>query len=288
MKTRHFSPIAQAFLLIGLIIFSTSCQKGATGEGTQKLSVFLTDGPADYAAVNIDIVSVEAKIDTAREHRGDDHFGDADSDNDDRDQRHDDFGSWTSLNAQSGIFNVLALRNGLDTLLASGDIKGTIRKIRITLGSNNSIVTNDGISHPLILSNETQNYLYIHIRDEHHHDSVNTAGLWVDFDIARSILELDGKYYLRPRLKPFCDENFAGLEGKVTPWEARTVIKVYNATDTANAIPNPDGRFRVRGLKPGTYSVLYDGYNGYQDTTVNNVTIALGGRYRLPDVVLHK
>mgnify|MGYP006276536407 CR=1 FL=1 len=283
-----FNRLAQAFFLMGFILFSFSCQKGAGGDGTRKLSVFLTDGPADYAAVNIDIVSVEAKIDTSREHEGDDHFGDRDSDLDDRDHQHDDFGSWTSLNAKSGVFNVLALRNGIDTLLASGDVKGTIRKIRITLGSNNTVVTNDGVSHPLILSNETSNYLYIHIREEHHHDSVNTAGLWGDFDIARSIFESDGKFYLRPRLRPFCDENFPGLEGKVTPWEARAVIRVYNATDTANAIPNPDGRFRVRGLNPGTYSVLYDAFNGYQDTTVKNVTIASGSRYKLPDVVLHK
>lgn len=263
-----------------------ACKKGESVNNSETLQVYLTDGPADYDAVNIDITAVEAKVDSCVAHRGDDHHGDQDGDQDDHQRRHDDFGDWVSLSATPGIYDVLKLRNGIDTLLASGTVNGTIRKIRITLGANNTVVKN-GVTYPLVISNETANYLYVHLRDEHrHHDSASRVGVWVDFDISRSIVEINGVFYLKPSLRPFCDQNFAGLEGRVLPAAADAIVKVYNSTDTAIAIPNPDGRFRVRGLPEGTYNVLFDGNNGYSDQTISNVVLQKGKSVHLNDVTL--
>jgi hypothetical protein len=63
---------------------------------------------------------------------------------------------------------------------------------------------------------------------------------------------------------------------------------VYNATDTATAIPGREGKFRIRGLSDGTYSVLFKGSNGYRDTTISNVNIAKGRETELPKVTLRK
>ncbi len=282
MKTWKTIWFAAAFMLIALV----ACQKGSSVNTAETLQVFLTDGPADYDAVNIDITAVEAKIDSCAAHRGDDRHGDQDGDQDDHQRRHDDFGDWVSLSATPGIYDVLKLRNGIDTLLATGSVNGTIRKIRITLGSNNTI-TKNGVTYPLVLSNETANYLYVHLRNEHrHHDSASRVGVWVDFDISRSIVEANGVFYLKPALRPFCDQNFAGLEGRVLPAAADAIVKVYNSTDTAIAIPNPDGRFRVRGLPAGTYNVLFDGNNGYSDQTISNVVLQTGKSVHLNDVTL--
>lgn len=267
-------------------VILVSCQKGTSTEGSKQLQVYLTDGPADYDAVNIEILTVEAKVDTNAAHCRNDHFGDADHNRDDQ-KRGDEFGTWVNLNASPGVYNVLTLRNGIDTLLATGTVNGTVRKVRLTIGTNNTVVKN-GVSYPLVISNETGNYLYVHLRNEHRRDSSAHTGVWIDFDISRSIVEENGVFYLKPHLRPFCDKNFAGLEGKVTPAEAKTVITVYNSTDTATAIPNPDGRFRVRGLSAGTYTVVYDASNGYKDTTITNVALTTGRSYRLPDVVLHQ
>jgi len=133
-----------------------------------------------------------------------------------------------------------------------------------------------------------QNYLYIKLHDDHIQRNGNVQQLWLDFDVSRSIIELNGKYYLRPVLKPFCDRNSGELEGKVGPADASAVVKVYNASDTATAIPDKKGEFRIRGLSEGEYTVLYDGSNGYVDTTITNVKIAKGRDTKLQAVTLRK
>lgn len=287
MKAVKSIPVALAIMALTLMVVMYSCQKGSSvNAGSSKLNVYLTDGPAAFDAVNIDVVSVEAKVDTCASHMHDDHHGDTDADKDDV-GRHDDFGTWTTLNATPGIYNVLTLRNGIDTLLATGNVTGTVRKIRLTIGTNNTVVK-DGVTYPLVVSNETGNYLYIHLRNEHRRDSMDHVGVWVDFDLARSIVLVNGTYYLKPVLKPFCDKNFAEIEGKVTPAAAGAIVKVWNATDTGTAIPNPDGYFKIRGLQAGTYSVLFDASNGYIDSTINNVTVQVGRETKLQPVVLHQ
>ena len=44
-----------------------------------------------------------------------------------------------------------------------------------------------------------------------------------------------------------------------------------------SAIPDPvTGEFLIRGVPPGTWTVLIVGNNGYIDQTINNVTVTLG------------
>ena len=288
MKMNAIRKIGSALLVMAtfMVIALSSCQKNEkSANGISSLQVFLSDGPGQFDKVNIDVTAVEAKIDTTTSHRHDDHHGDGDDDRDDN-RKHDEFGDWVSLSAKPGVYDVLTLRNGADTLLGIGNVQGTIRKIRITLGTNSTVVK-AGVTYPLVLVNETANYLYVKIRNEHHHDSASTTGVWVDFDIARSIVEKNGVFYLKPVLRPFCDNNFAAIEGKVTPAAAGAIVRAISGTDTATAIPNPDGKFKIRGLSAGTYSVLFDGSNGYVDTTVN-VNVSVGRATRIPDVVLHQ
>ena len=280
--------IGSALFVLALftILSLSSCQKNErSASGSTSLQVYLSDGPGIFDKVNIDVTAVEAKIDTSMGSRQDDRHGDDDDDRDDN-RRHDEYGDWVSLSAKPGVYDVFTLRNGADTLLGTGNVTGTIRKIRITLGSNNSIVK-AGVTYPLVLANETGNYLYVKVRSEHHHDSASQAKVWVDFDIARSIYEKNGVYYLKPVLKPFCDINFAAIEGKVLPAAAGAVVKAYNGSDTATAIPNSDGKFKIRGLQPGSYSVLFDGNNGYRDTTVN-VNVTVGREAHIADIILHQ
>jgi len=274
-----------ALALFTIISFS-SCQKNErSASGITGLQVYLSDGPGLFDKVNIDVTAVEAKIDTSMGTRHDDRHGDDDDDRDDN-RRSDDFGFWQSLSAKPGIYDVFTLRNGADTLLGTGNVTGTIRKVRITLGTNNSVVKN-GVTYPLVLANETGNYLYVKVRSEHHHDSASQAKVWVDFDIARSIYEKNGTFYLKPVLRPFCDKNFAAIEGKVLPAAAGAIVKAYNGSDTSTAIPNADGKFKIRGLQPGNYSVLFDGNNGYKDTTVN-VTVTVGREAHIADITLRQ
>lgn len=273
-------------ILVAVFIFDSCTKSEYSASGSEEqLSVYLTDHPADFDKVLVQVTMVEVKLDTSS-HRNDDSYGDRDMDDDDHRKGHDEFGHWDTLKVNPGTYDLLTLRNGVDTLLAQGTINGKARKIRITVGS--VTVVKDSISYAVSLLPGAQNYLYIKLHDKHIQRSGNVQQLWLDFDVSRSIVEINGKYYLRPVLKPFCDKNSGELEGKVGPAEASAIVRVYNASDTATAIPDKKGEFRIRGLAEGDYSVLYDGSNGYQDTTISNVKITKGRDTKIQAVTLKK
>lgn len=259
----------------------------ATEPDTQRVTLNLTDGPADYKAVNVDIQYVEVKVDT-NSRRHDDHACDNDSHADDDRRGRDEFGKWDTLAVAPGVYDVASLRNGIDPELASGTVNGRIRKIRLTLGTQNTLTTTDGTTHDLLLWPGTSNYLYIMLHNEHRQPANNNGlAIWLDFDLGRSIVEANGKYYLKPALKPFCDKNFGIVEGKVLPADATAIIHVYNGTDAGTALPRPDGGFKIRGLKPGSYTVEFKPTAGnYKGTTMNNVEVVAGKPTRLEEVTL--
>lgn len=274
-----------------LLLVVAACNKSdfSNESDSQQIAVYLTDHPGRFNNLFMQINMVEVKVDTS-EHRDDDSYGSRpgqmDDDGDDDRRGKDEYGQWDTLQFRPGTYDILALRNGVDTLLARGTIKGKVRKIRLTVGSVNVVV--DSVSYPVNLMPGTSNYLYVKVRDEHMRDSGSVKKVWVDFDVSRSIVQMNGQYFLRPVLKPFCDKTSGELEGRVEPRDAQAVVRVYNSTDTAMAIPGREGEFKLRGLQPGTYSVLFDGSNGYRDTLINNVQVRKGEDTKLGKVVLKK
>lgn len=284
------------FLSVSLVAFASilfySCQKevsvdnGGIPGSTNKLSVYLTDGPTDYQKVLIDIQQIAVKLDTCRRNNDDDH--DQHGCDDDHDSLRVNCEIWDTLNIHAGVYDLLKLRNGLDTLLASGFIlNGKIERIKITLGNNNSVLV-DSVSHPLNLINN-QHFVFLNIKREHLDSlSSNNLQLYLDFDLQKSIVFLNGKYWLKPVLKPFGRHSTGEIEGKIRPVHSHGLIKAYNATDTAFARPWDEGEFKIRGLKEGTYSLFVDGINGYKDTTINNIIVRRKGKTDLGTIQLHQ
>lgn len=274
MKT-NFKGLSIVVAVFSMLFFY-ACQKDVANSdtipvGKTKLSVYLADGPTDYQQVLVDIQSIDIKIDTCRRQDDDDHDGPGcDDDHDSLSNRCE---IWQSINIHPGVYDLLTLRNGVDTLLASGFIyNGKIERIKLTLGSNNSVVV-DSVSYPLHLQNN-QHFVYVNIHREHL-DSIssNNFNLFLDFDLNRSIKYLNGEYWLKPKLKPFGRHSTGEIEGKVRPVHSFGMIKAYNATDTAFARPEDEGEFKIRGLRDGTYNLLIEGINGYRDTTINNIIV---------------
>jgi hypothetical protein len=265
-----------------IIFFACSKEKSDTTTvpaGKQELNLYLTDGPTDYFdKVLIDIKSVKVLVDTC-----------------DKTRRRRDWDStktcyiWDSLNIAPGVYDLLSLRNGVDTLLGNGLVTdGTIRKIVITLGTNNSIVK-DSVSYPLnLLNNQTTITIKLY---GHEWDNFQSGRyrLWLDFDCGRSIVRLrNNEFYLAPFIRAFIIKESGAVKGIIKPVGARPIISVFNATDTAYAFPWRDGKFKVRGLDSGTYSVYVNAGNGYQDTTINNVAVTVGKETDLGTITLHK
>ncbi|MES1218267.1 MAG: DUF4382 domain-containing protein [Bacteroidota bacterium] len=285
---KFLSILMAAFSIIA--VFMVSCNKDSSGSsavppGQQKVSLYLSDDPALFDQVLIDIQSVKVLVDTAS----------VDSTN--FPWRHDhncDDGRdtsviWQDITVRPGVYDLLTLRNGTDTLFAGGTIpKGKIKRIKITLGTNNSLVK-DSVNYPLhlypgdsvinikLIGNEFDEYL------------TGQLQLWLDFNVGKSIIKVrNNEFYLRPYIRLFVTKATGSVEGEIKPWDAYAVVSVYNATDTAYAIPFVNGKFKVRGLTPGSYTVFVNASNGYQDTTINDVTVTARQEFELPKIELHK
>ncbi len=297
MKALHMSLKFFAGGLLFLVLFY-SCSKESSVQsdipvGSQKVSIFLTDDPALFDQVNIDIQSVKVMVDTCDrndsaedDHHDGDHHDGGDDDHDSTESR---CVYWADLDIRPGVYDLLQLRNGLDTLLASGTVPdGKIIKIRIDLGPNNSLVK-DSVMYPLNLPPGMHPYVIISMRGNEWEEYGNRSRrLWLDFDVARSIITINGQFYLRPVIHFFVVRNTGSIEGKVEPREALPVISAYNSTDTAYAIPNHDGEFKIRGLAAGTYKVFINASNGYVDTTISNIIVQRGQETELNRVTLHR
>ena len=292
MKKLKKSYAYAGIILLSLAIFIAACQKQVdepiANSDTKKVSIYLTDDPCNFDSLFVDIRYVEVKIDTSKRHRDDDHHGDDDDDGDDDHHHHDSYGFWDTLSINAGVYNILKLRNGIDTLLASGNIPaGKIRKIRITLGTNNSIVVG-GVTKPLTLLAGSNNYVYVKIhKDDEDDDTPTQTAIWLDFDVCKSIKLISGRYYLKPFLKTFSNKKTGKVEGKVFPRAAAPFVQIFNATDSGFAIPENDGKYKIRGLKTGIYKIKFYGHNGYFDTTISNITVQRNRETDVQTITLH-
>ena len=275
-----------------------SCNKTSEGiVSNEKVSVFLTDDPALYSNVFVDIKYVEVKVQEGYktvEHQGDkdddvdDHFDDDDKDSDNDNSSKDKYGKWDTLVIRSGVYDIVKLRNGVDTLFGQGTVKGRVRKFRLTLGTRNTIVVS-GVTYPLNLHQGVNKYVYIKIHNRHHDVlGINHNGYWLDFDLTNSIVEQGGGYFLKPEIKPFSNGHFGKVQGKVFPDEARAVVKIYNSLISGTAIPEKSGEYKIRGLAEGTYKIIFKGSNGFKDTTINDIKVLKNKEKQIPDIRLHK
>lgn len=275
MKKTNLFVAATLIAIVSLV--AVACNKSTSvesGPGIQQVNFMLTDGPGSYDNVFIDIKSLQIVIDTAKEgsRKRDtcnwDHIGSH------RESRKDSGLVWTTIPIKAGVYDILKFRNGLDTLFASANVpKGSVRLVRIEFGTNNSVVK-DSVNYPLNLSPNLPNFIVIKLKgNEFEEFASRRHRLWLDFDVSRSIIEANGRFYLIPVMHTFVEKNTASVAGKVKPRDAKAVITLFNNTDTAYALPNKEGEFKMRGLKDGTYKLFVKASNGYRDTTINNVVV---------------
>ena len=292
MKNKHF--FLAAIMAIAVSLIMTACNKNSSSEapvtaGKQQLSLYLTDGPALFDKVLINIKSVKVLIDTCTNTRH--HDNDDWDDHGEHENKKDSCLVWEDLKIKAGIYDILKFRNGADTLLAASSItKGYIRLIKIELGTENSLVK-DSVTYPLALPAFAKNYVLLKLKGNEFDEFLpGKSRLWIDFDVNKSIYQgRDNRFYLSPRCHFFTVQSTGSIAGKVLPKEAYSVITVYNSKDTAYALPNRDGYFKLRGLKDGTYSAFFNASNnGYRDTTITKIVVTAPNETSLGTITLRK
>ena len=254
--------VAAAF--VGTCLALNACSKDddtntGGGAGTTRFEVRLTDAPANYEEVNIDIQEVLIHTDA---NAGTNSSG------------------WQPLtNINPGVFNLLDFANGQDTLLASANLPaGHVSQIRLVLGNNNSIKLTDGTTHALSTPSAQQSGLKLQI----HADLVAnvTYVLLLDFDAARSIVQTgNGQYKLKPVIRVITDAVAGGIEGTVAPVSAHPSVYAIQGTDTvAGAIADQNsGYFLMQGLTAGSYSVHFSSADTTYNKIVTGVTVTNTG-----------
>jgi hypothetical protein len=249
---------------VGTTSFFTSCSKDDDGNnntnGKAQVSFRLTDGPADYDAVNLDIQAVELTMAGSS--------------------------AVTLTPVNPGIYNILQFSNGLDTLLMRADVPaGTVQQIRLILGTNNTIVVN-GTSYPLETPSGQTSGVKLNLNQTFAAGGAYT--IWIDFDAAKSILQTgNGDYKLKPVIRAYSALTDGRIKGYVLPLAAMTTVYAVNGVDTFSAIPAVDGFYRITGLPAATYNVYFDaGVITYQDQVINNVQVTYGTEMNLNTVTL--
>ena len=156
-------------LFVACIVI-VACKKGSSDQSNLKIR--LTDAPGVYQEVNIDLKEVNVKLNG--EH-------------------------WVKLDAVPGIYDLLGLQNGVDTLIASSPLpKEVVKEIRLVLGSENTIKVN-GVVFPLIVPSGAESGLKIKVN---HSLKSDIETLIIDFDAALSVHEEGtGEFKLRPVLR---------------------------------------------------------------------------------------
>lgn len=161
-------------LFCASLVFLHACDK-EDSNATTDLRIRMTDNPFNATEVNVDIEEVKVNF------------------------HEDDPEGWTTLATNRGIYNLLELQNGIDTLLAQGTVPaGVLKEVRFVLGSDNSI-TIDNVNYPLTIPSGSESGLKIKV-DKHLQAGIDS--LLIDFDAALSIMQTGtGEYKLKPVLK---------------------------------------------------------------------------------------
>jgi len=238
-------------LSAGALMLFAACKKenSDSSVSTTPVKVRMTDAPASYDQVNVDVIGVEFKVNS---------------------------GTTVNLNVNPGVYNLLDFTNGVDTLIASADVpSGELSQVRLILGPNNSVVV-DGQPHPLATPSAMQSGLKLNV-----HSTLQPGILYdllLDFDANQSIVVTgNGDYQLKPVIHVISVAASGSIHGNVITTAALpATISATNGTDTFTTTTDANSNFLLRGLPAGTYTVTITPEAPLTAVTISNVNVTTG------------
>lgn len=163
--------------LLVVMLVAVSCEKK---DQTGRMTVKMTDAPADFTQVNVEIKEVWV------------HYSGSEG----------GANGWVKLNTNAGMYDLLELQNDVTTVIANqADLAvGKISQMRLILGENNYAVAVENdleINYALLLSSQDKTGLKINVNSEIKPNQ--TLQIIVDFDAAASIVvQGNGEFRLKP------------------------------------------------------------------------------------------
>lgn len=150
-----------------------------------RMTVQMTDTPGEYDHVYVDVKQVEI------------HYS-----NDNTNSNASD--SWTSLATSAGVYDLLALQNGVAAVLVNNTQlpAGRVSQMRLLLGTNNSVVLkSDHSSHPLTIPSSYTSGLKLNLTASIPANNGSVI-ITLDFNAAASVsVNGAGEYMMNPVIK---------------------------------------------------------------------------------------
>ena len=253
-----------SFLVITFVsVFFAGCNNdGSDPSQTSAMTVRLSDAPGDYKEVNIDVRDIMIKDNSNPDDQG-----------------------WVSIGnlpAEGKIYDLLTLTGGVSALLADEVVpSGYLGQIRLLLGDNNTVVLEDGTSHPLNTPSAQQSGLKLNVNQTLMAGA--TYDFLLDFDVAHSIVVqagTSGTYNLHPVVKVSTEVTSGVIKGTVTNITVakQVLASVVVGTETVSAYANAEGVFQLNGIPAGTYIVTLtpDPTSGLLVKTIPDVIVVNG------------
>lgn len=242
------------YVIIALFMFS-ACSDDDNGSGKAVLSVRLTDAPADYQEVLVDIQDVMINTSEA-----------------------DDPDGWQSLDIMyPGVYDLLDFTNGIDTLLVQKEIPaGTISQMRLVLGDNNQVKDGDAY-YDLTTPSAQSSGLKFNVHAELM-EGINYT-IWIDFDAGRSVVDRgNGEYNLKPVIRAYTEAIDGAIKGVADPVEAKPYIMAIslNNDTTGSYADTITGEFILGGLDQGEYAIHFEPTAEYTSKTITDVNVLNG------------
>jgi hypothetical protein len=237
------------YLLFATTVLIVGCKKDEDDNtGTSVLNIRLTDAPAAYDAVNVEIVGVEV---TGAN------------------------GKLSSLNVNPGIYNLLDFTNGNDTLIATGALaSGKVQQIRLILGNNNSVVV-DSVTYPLATPSAQQSGLKLQV----HKDLIAGVAysLLLDFDAHQSVVDMgNGNFNLKPVIRVVDQAISGAIKGTIAPAGLICSVTADDGTNQYSTYNDSTGGFILMGVPAGTYSLTVSPDPPLLPQVLNNIVVTTG------------
>ncbi|MGP8215517.1 MAG: DUF4382 domain-containing protein [Bacteroidia bacterium] len=214
------------------LVLSDSCKKSDNGAAPSSATynMYMTDSPGDYEAVYVNIVGAQA-------------FSN---------------GGWVNLNVNAGIYNLLSLSNGKDTIIATGAVAaGNVTQVRLILGATGNTVVTDNGTFTLSTSSTEQGGLTLQVQSQV--AAGTTYNLTIDFDAGMSVVyNSNNTYTLKPVLRVIVPPVNGSISGTITPVSAQAAVLAISASSdsTFSFSSTLSGNFMVQGLSSGVYQVV--------------------------------
>lgn len=242
-RWRMFAAITMV-IVFGIAACEKDVEDGSLPEGDAERSaprafrVEITDGPANYARMDIEIMAVEA-------------FSDANG--------------WIPLTTTINSVNILSLAKGAKATIAQEDAApvGHYSLVRVWFGDNNEVTVHTDVdvagqhvkaggTIPLKWKSDVH---YVDVKISKTISDARGASVLLDFDAENSVLETRDAFWFTPTLRAMTN-RLTGITGVINGGDAAGFVKLYNANYNYSAYSTPEGGFIVRGVTPGEYKLM--------------------------------